>query len=45
VLCIAEKDRLIECYEQVIWHIENKLELPNNNIANRVQNIINSPNQ
>lgn len=42
VLCINEKDRIIECYEEILWHIENRLELPSNNIANRVQTIINA---
>lgn len=37
VLEICEKDRIIECYEDILWHLENKLDLqPKNDIAKRV---------
>lgn len=37
-----ESNRIIQCYEEILWHMENKMELPDNDIARRVKNIINS---
>lgn len=42
MLEMHEKDKLIECYESILWHLENNIgELPKNNeIAERVVRIM-----